>query len=106
MASGGFTAVPDALSAAGRAAGEKVDGLRGADCAEPAGRVAAAVPGGKAAAAAGRCREALAATFTEWCDEAQRLAEHLGTAADRYRQGDHALAGVFPRAAPGMRGPR
>ncbi|MGA6091943.1 hypothetical protein [Amycolatopsis sulphurea] len=48
----------------------------------------------------------MAATFAEWCAEAQRFAEHLGVAADRYQQGDHAAAGVFPSAAPGMRGPR
>ncbi|GAA3546207.1 hypothetical protein GCM10022222_32330 [Amycolatopsis ultiminotia] len=102
----GFTTVPEALRAAGRSAGEKVGGLRGADCAEPVGRVSGAVSGGNAAAAAGHCREALAATFTEWCVEAQRLADHLGVAADRYQRGDHAAAGVFPPAAPTMRGPR
>lgn len=98
--------MPDALRAAGRSAGEQVGVLRGADCAEPAGRVGAAVPGGAAAASAGRCREAWAATFTEWCREAQHFADSLSTAADRYQQGDHTAAGVFPSAAPAMRGPR
>jgi hypothetical protein len=102
----GFTTVPDALRAAGRSAGERVGALRGADCAEPAGRVGLAVPGGRAAASAGRCQEALAATFTEWCSEAQRFADSLNSAADRYQQGDHTAAGVFPSAAPSMRGPR
>lgn len=102
----GFTTVPDALRAAGRSAGEKVGALRGADCAEPAGRVGAAVPGGAAAASAGRCQEALAATFTEWCSEAQHFADSLNTAADRYQQDDHTAAGVFASAAPTMRGPR
>lgn len=101
-----FTAVADTLRTAGRSAGEKVVGLRGADCAEPVGQVAGAVPGGQAAAAAGRFREAWAVTFTEWCTEAQRFADGLITAADRYQQGDHAAAGVFPAAAPPMRGPR
>lgn len=101
----GFTAVVDALRAAGRSAGEKVASLRSADCAGPVGQLAGAVRGGSAAAAAGRCRDALAATFTEWCAEAQRFAEHLSVAADRYQQGDHAAAGVFPSATPGMRGP-
>ncbi|MFF0148653.1 excreted virulence factor EspC (type VII ESX diderm) [Amycolatopsis sulphurea] len=101
----GFETMPGALRAAGRSAGEKVGGLRGADCAEPVGRVAGAVRGGNAATAAGRCREALATTFTEWCAEAQRFGDRLGVAADRYQQGDHAAAGAFP-AAPGMRGPR
>lgn len=61
----GFTTVPEALRAAASAAGEKVGGLRGADCAEPTGRVADAVPGGSAAAAAAHCREAMSTTFTE-----------------------------------------
>ncbi len=58
----GFTTVPEALRAACRSAGEKVAKLRGADCAEPVGRVAGAVRGGKATVAAGQCRDALAAT--------------------------------------------
>ncbi|MEW2499741.1 hypothetical protein AB0878_04560 [Amycolatopsis sp. NPDC047767] len=101
----GFTAVVDTLRAAGKSAGENLVGLRSADCAEPVGQVAGAVPGGQAAAA-GRFREAWAATFTEWCAEAQRFAEGLITAADRYQHGDQAAAGVFPAAAPPMRGPR
>lgn len=101
----GFSTVPEALRVAGNSAREKVADLRGADCAEPVGRVTGAVPGGAAAAAA-HCRDALSATFTEWCAEAQRFADHLGVAADRYRQGDHAAAEVFPSAAPTMRGPR
>ncbi|WP_442876091.1 hypothetical protein [Amycolatopsis sp. NBC_01480] len=48
----------------------------------------------------------MAATFTEWCSEAQHFADSLNTAADRYQQGDHTAAGVFPSAAPSMRGPR
>ncbi|OAP29036.1 type VII secretion target [Amycolatopsis sp. M39] len=101
----GFTTVPDALRAAGRTAGEKAGALRGADCAEPVGRVSGAVPGGRAAAAAGHCREAWTETFAEWCAEAQRFADRLGSAADRYQRGDRAAAGAFP-AGPGMRGPR
>ncbi|MBB2504300.1 hypothetical protein H5411_34805, partial [Amycolatopsis echigonensis] len=99
--------VPDALRAAGGAVGEKAARLReAADCAEPVGRIGEAVRGGKAAAAAGRCRESLSATFTQWCAQVQRFGEHLGVAADRYQRGDHAAAGVFPAAAPPMRGPR
>lgn len=103
----GFTTVPEALRAASSSAGEKVGGLRGADCAEPVGRATGAVPGGSAAAAAAHCRDALSATFTEWCAEAQRFADHLGVAADRYQEGDHGVAEVFPAAVPTtMRGPR
>jgi len=102
----GFTTVPEALRAACSSAGGKAASLRGADIAEPAGRVAGAVPGGSAAAAAAHCRDALSATFAEWCAEAQRFAEHLGVAADRYQQGDHTAAGVFPSAAPTAHGPR
>lgn len=100
-----FTTVPDALRAAGKSASDKASRLRGADCADQIGRLPGAVPGGKAAASAGHCRDALAATFTDWCAQAQRFGEHLGTAADRYQHGDHTAAGVFP-AEPGMRGPR
>ncbi|MFF0148146.1 excreted virulence factor EspC (type VII ESX diderm) [Amycolatopsis sulphurea] len=102
----GFTTVPETLRGARSAAGEKVGSLRGADCAEPVGRVAGAVQGGSAAAAAAHCQDALSTTFTEWRAEAQRLTDHLGVAADRYQQGDHAAAGVFPSAAPTMHGPR
>jgi hypothetical protein len=101
----GFTTVPDALRAAGRSAGAAAGTLRGAGCADPVGRVPGAAAGGKAAASAGRCRDALAATFTDWCAQAQRFGENLSVAADRYGRGDHTAAGVFP-AAPGMRGPR
>ncbi|MEV4600622.1 type VII secretion target [Amycolatopsis sp. NPDC049253] len=99
----GFTTVPTALRGA---AGEKLDSLRGTDYAEPVGRVAGALPGGSAAAAAAHCRDALSTTFTEWCAEAQRLADHLGVAADRYQQGDHTAAGVSPSVAPTMQEPR
>ncbi|RJQ91272.1 MULTISPECIES: type VII secretion target [Amycolatopsis] len=102
----GFTTVPDALRGARSAAGEKVGSLRGTDYVEPVGRVAGAVQGGSAAAAAAHCQDALSATFTKWCADAQRLADHLGVAADRYQQGDHTAAGVFPSAAPTMHGPR
>jgi hypothetical protein len=102
----GFTTVPDALRAASRSAGDKAGRLRGADCADPIGRVPGAVAGGKAAASAGRCRDAMAATFTDWCAQAQRFGEQLGVAADRYLRGDHTAAGVFPSPAPSMRGPR
>ncbi|MFB9927595.1 hypothetical protein ACFORO_20300 [Amycolatopsis halotolerans] len=101
----GFRAVPDALRAAAGAAGEKAGRLREADCAEPVGRIGGAVRGGKAAAAAGHCRESLSTTFAQWCAQAQRFGEHLGDAAGRYERGDHEAAGVFP-SAPTMRGPR
>ncbi|WP_037715358.1 MULTISPECIES: hypothetical protein [Actinomycetes] len=101
----GFTSVPAALRAAGRSAGEKTSGLRGADCASLVGRISAAMRGGKAAAAAGACGQSLSATFVQWCSQAQRFGENLGAAADRYARGDQAAAGVFP-AAPTMRGPR
>ncbi|MBN9747035.1 hypothetical protein DMP23_39090 [Amycolatopsis sp. A1MSW2902] len=101
----GFTSVPAALRAAGRSAGEKTAGLRGADCAGLVGRVSAAVRGGKAAAAAGGCEEAWSSTFAQWCAQAQRFGENLSAAADRYEKGDHSAAGVFP-VAPTMRGPR
>ncbi|ATY13953.1 hypothetical protein CU254_28640 [Amycolatopsis sp. AA4] len=60
---------------------------------------------GKAAAAAGGCRDSLSATFGQWCAQAQRFGENLGVAADRYARGDQAAAGVFP-VPPTMRGPR
>ncbi|EFL07406.1 predicted protein [Streptomyces sp. AA4] len=103
---GRFTTVPDALRAARSAAAEKAGSLRGTNYAEPVGRVAGALPGGGAAPAAAHCQDALSTTFTEWCAEAQRLADNLGVAADRYQQGDHTAAGVFPPAAPTMHGPR
>ncbi|WP_106961154.1 MULTISPECIES: type VII secretion target [unclassified Amycolatopsis] len=101
----GFTSVPAALRAASRSAGEKTGGLRGADCAGLVGRISGAMRGGKAASAAGNCRDSLSATFSQWCGQAQRFGENLGAAADRYARGDQAAAGVFP-AAPTMRGPR
>ncbi|RJQ91259.1 type VII secretion target [Amycolatopsis panacis] len=94
------------LRGARSAAGEKVVTLRGTNYAEPVGRVAGAVQGGSAAAAAVHCQDALSATFTEWCAEAQRLADNLGVAADRYQQGDHTATGVFPSATPTMHEPR
>jgi len=100
----GFTAVPDRLRAAGKAAGQSVGDLRVVDYAGEVSRLTAAMPGGNAAGAAAQFGESWKTTFTEWCAEAQRHAEALAKAADLYSQGDDAAASAFPSAAPSNRG--
>jgi hypothetical protein len=102
----GFTTVPDALRAAGKAAGDAMGQLRGVDCASPVSQITAAMPGGKAAGAATQFGDAWKTTFTEWCTEAEQHAEALTHAADLYSQGDLDAASAFPNAAPSNRGPR
>jgi hypothetical protein len=101
----GFTTVPEALRAAGKAAGDAVGALRGADCGTPVVEVAAALPGSKAAAAATSIAESWKATFSAWCTDAGQQANALTAAADTYGTGDHAAKSSLPDDGK-MTGPR
>jgi hypothetical protein len=101
----GFTTVPEALRAAGRAADGAMGELRGVDCAGPVSQVAAALPGGNAAGAASSFGNSFKTTFSGWCNEADQQAQSLAKAADAYQRTDHAAAISLPD--PGkLTGPR
>ncbi|WP_165436439.1 hypothetical protein [Amycolatopsis suaedae] len=92
----GFTTVPEALRAAGRAGQTAVDGLAGADCGGPVEGVAGAMPGSRSAGAAGAFSSTWTATFTAWRDEAGGHVAALGTAADTYGTADSNAAESIP----------
>lgn len=101
----GFTTVPDALRSAGRAGQAAVGEIRAADCGTPVNGVAAALPGAKAAAAAGEFASSWAATLTTWCDDAGEHAAALDKAATAYRAGDEHARAALPDEHK-MHGPR
>jgi hypothetical protein len=101
----GFTTVPEALRAAGRAAAGAMGELRGVDCAGPVSQLAAALPGGKAAGAASSFGNSWKTTFAGWCTEADQQAQALAKAADTYQAGDHAAVSSLPDAGK-LTGPR
>jgi hypothetical protein len=97
----GFTTIPDAIRAAGKAAGEAMTALRVVDCAGPVANLAAALPGGSAAGAATAYAEAWKATYKAWCADGDQQAAALGQAADSYTNEDHAAASAIPTSDAG-----
>ena len=92
----GFTTVPEALRAGGKAGQGAVGELRGADCGSPVADVAAALPGSTAAGAASAYAAAWKTTFTGWCTDADQHAAALTKAADSYVAADQHAHSSLP----------
>lgn len=88
----GFATVPDALRKAGKTAEAAVTALRSADCGQPVGELATALPGSASGPAATEYADHWTATFRDWCNEAHRHAGNLTDAAKTYSQADHSGA--------------
>lgn len=98
----GFRTVPDALRAAGKAAGDAMGELRGADCAGPIGGLTAALPGGNAASS---FSNSWTSTFKTWCTDADRYGADLVKAADNYQAGENTATDSMSDSGK-LRGPR
>ncbi|MBB2501478.1 hypothetical protein [Amycolatopsis echigonensis] len=101
----GFATVPDALRSAGRAGQTAIGEIRAADCGTPVNGATTALPGAKAAGAAGEFASSWAATLTTWCNDAGEHAAALGKAADTYIAGDDHARDALPGEHK-MHGPR
>jgi hypothetical protein len=102
----GFTTIPNALRAAGKAAGEAVEALRGADCGSPVADLVEALPGGETTGAASSFAKVWKSTFTAWCEDAERHAIALTQAADTYSATEHTNASNFSGNASKITEPR
>lgn len=102
----GFATVPDALQAAGRAAGDAVNALRSADCGQPVGELATALPGSASGPAAVEYADGWTTTYRSWCNDADRHAGNLTQAANTYSQADQSGASYLDRYSGQLRGPR
>jgi hypothetical protein len=92
----GFTTVPEALRAAGKAGQGAVGEIRGADCGKPVADVTAALPGSKSAGVTSPFADSWSNMFADWCTKADQHAAALSTAADAYVAGDHASQESIP----------
>lgn len=101
----GFGTVPDALRAAGKTGHDAVAELRGADCGGPVDGVSGAMPGSRAAGAAGSFANTWKSTFITWCNDADQHTNALGQAADSYVAADHHAESSLPGEGK-LTGPR
>lgn len=102
----GFAAVPDAIRAAGDAAGKAVDELRGADCGTPVAALATALPGSASAGAASGYAQSWSSALRDWCRQARQQAGDLTTAASNYRVTEQGNTDALPPSLGRIRGPR
>lgn len=102
----GFTAVPDALRAAGKSGGDSVGQLRGADCGRPVADLAVALPGSTSAGVAAGYARSWSATFGGWCDQAGQYAANLTGAANNYGTTEDGNAQRLGQGTGRIRGPR
>jgi hypothetical protein len=97
--------VPEALRAAGKAGHDAIVEIRGADCGGPVDGVSAALPGSRAAGAAGSFASTWKSTFTAWWNDADQHANALAQAADSYVAADHHAQSSLPGEGK-LTGPR
>jgi hypothetical protein len=81
----GYSTIPEALLAAGKAADLAVEDLRTADCGAPVNQVAADLPGSTAGGAATSFAHSWSEAFSAWCRDAGEHADALSDAASSYQ---------------------